>query len=187
MVARWTPPIQCGEGRMTEPTVEDVLRAARAIVARVKYCMAVTPAADGGANARVVGPFPPGEDWSVAFVTSAASRKAAEIGRAGRLTLAYQHDATGAYVALVGRARLDADPEAKARLWTAGLDEWFPAGPRHPDAVVVRFAAERIEVWSLAEGKSLHAYTTSSSTAEVCVFILQVYLCRITSVCRIYD
>jgi general stress protein 26 len=137
---------------MAEPTVEDVLRAARAIVGRVRYCMAVTPAADGGTNARVVGTFPPGEDWSVAFVTSARSRKAAEIGRTGLLTLAYQHDATGAYVALVGRARLDADPASKARLWIPSLDEWFPAGRDDPDAVVVRFAAERIEVWSLADG-----------------------------------
>jgi len=136
---------------MTEQTVEGVLRAAREIVGRVRYCMAVTPAADGGANARVVGAFPPGEDWSVAFVTSAGSRKAAEIESAGRLTLAYQHDATGAYVALVGRGWLDADPASKARLWIPGLDEWFPAGRDDPDAVVVRFAAERIEVWSLAD------------------------------------
>ena len=136
---------------MTEQTVEGVLRAAREIVGRVRYCMAVTPAADGGANARVVGAFPPGEDWSVAFVTSAASRKAAEIERAGRLTIAYQHDADGAYVALAGRAWLDADREAKARLWIPGLDEWFPAGRDDPDAVVVRLAAERIEVWSLAD------------------------------------
>jgi general stress protein 26 len=136
---------------MTEPDVEGVLRTAREVVAKVRYCMAVTPAADGGANARVVGPFPPDEEWSVAFVTSAGSRKADEIRRTGRLTLAYQHDPDGAYVALVGRARLAADAGSKARVWTAGLDEWFPAGREDPDAVVVRFAAERIEVWSLAD------------------------------------
>lgn len=135
---------------MTAPTVEGVLRTAREIVAKVRYCMAVTPAADGGVNARVVGAFPPDEEWSVAFVTSAASRKADEIRQAGRLTLAYQHDPDGAYVALVGRARLAGDSQSKAEVWTAGLDEWFPAGRDDPDAVVVRFAAERIEVWSLA-------------------------------------
>jgi general stress protein 26 len=137
---------------MTAPTVDDVLRTAREIVAKVRYCMAVTPAEDGGANARVVGPFPPDEEWSVAFVTSAGSRKADEIRRSGRLTLAYQHDPDGAYVALVGRARIAADAESKARLWVPGLDEWFPAGRGDPDAVVVRFAAERIEVWSQAGG-----------------------------------
>jgi general stress protein 26 len=88
----------------------------------------------------------------VAFVTSAGSRKAAEIRRAGRLTLAYQHDRDGAYVALVGRARLDADPASRARVWTAGLDEWFSGGREDPDAVVVRFEAERIELWSQAGG-----------------------------------
>ena len=51
-----------------------------------------------------------------------------------------------------GRARLDPDPAAKAALWTPGLDEWIPAGPDDPDAVVVRLAPERMEVWSLADG-----------------------------------
>lgn len=137
---------------MTTPSVDTLLRTARDIVAQVPYCMAVTPGDDGGANARVVGPFPPDGDWSVAFVTSAGSRKAAEIRRSGRLTLAYQHDRRGAYVALMGRARLDGDREAKARLWVPDLDEWFPAGRDDPDAVVVRLSTERIELWSQADG-----------------------------------
>ncbi|GAA0566503.1 hypothetical protein GCM10009416_00540 [Craurococcus roseus] len=137
---------------MTASDADTLLHAARTIVGRVRYCMAVTAAADGGANARVVQPYPPGEDWSVAFVTSAGSRKAEEIRRSGRLTLAYQHDPDGAYVSLVGRARLDADPASKARLWVPDLDEWFPGGRDDPDAVVVRFEAERIELWSYAGG-----------------------------------
>jgi general stress protein 26 len=137
---------------MTEPVVDGLLQAARRIVTRVRYCMVVTPAADGGANARVVQPFPPDEDWSVSFVTSARSRKADEIHRTGRLTLAYQHDPEGAYVSLVGHARLTADPATKARIWSPGLDEWFPAGPDDPDVVVVRLATERIELWSYAAG-----------------------------------
>lgn len=137
---------------MTAATVEELLRAARAIVGQVRYCAVATPAADGGASARVVQPFPPGEDWSVAFVTSARSRKADEIFRSGRMTLLYQHDRRGAYVALSGRAWLDADAGAKARVWDAGFDEWFPARPGDPDAVLARLAAERIEVWSLVDG-----------------------------------
>lgn len=137
---------------MTAPSVDALLGAAREIVARVRYCMAVTPAADGGANARVVQPFPPAGDWSVAFVTSARSRKAEEIRRSGRLTLAYQHDPDGACAALVGRARLATDAAAKARFWTPGFDEWFPGGQDDPDVAVVRLAVERIEVWSHAHG-----------------------------------
>lgn len=134
-----------------QPDIEGVLRAARRIVGEVRYCMAVTPAADGGANARVVQPFAPAEDWSVAFVTSAGSRKADEIRRSGRLTLAYQHDADGAYVALAGRARLADDPGTKARFWIAELLEYFPAGRGDPDAVVALLEVERIEMWSEAD------------------------------------
>jgi general stress protein 26 len=83
-------------------------------------------------------------------VTSAGSRKVAEIWRTGRLTLAYQHDPDGAYVALVGGARVETDPAAKARAWSPGLDRWFPAGQADPDAVVVLLEAERLEMWSLA-------------------------------------
>ena len=136
----------------TQPPLDELLRAARETVAKVRYCVAATPAADGGVNARVVGAFPPAEDWSVMFVTSASSRKTDEIRRTGRLTLVYQLDPEGAYVALAGQARVDGDTALKARVWTRGLDEWFPAGPDNPDAVVVSLATERIELWSLARG-----------------------------------
>ena len=58
------PPVP-PEGNATPPphAAAELLRVARETVAKVRYCVAATPAADGGVNARVVGAFPPGEDW----------------------------------------------------------------------------------------------------------------------------
>jgi len=131
-------------------TSGELLGIAHEIVGKVQLCIVVSVAESGEANARVVQPFPLGDDWSVAFVTSRSSRKAKEIARNGQLTLAYQHDEDGAYVSLVGRARIDADADAKQAYWRDSLNRWFPTGRDDPDAVVVRFETERVELWSLA-------------------------------------
>jgi len=135
---------------MTRP--EELLVVARETIGKVQFCFATTVGATGEANVRIIEPLSLEEDWSVAFVTSRSSRKAAEIEANGRLTLAYQHNPDGAYVALVGQARIDADPDAKRLCWKDDLDEWFPAGRDDSDAVVVRFTTERIELWSHARG-----------------------------------
>src|SRR5204863_6046772 len=92
-----------------ERQVERLLAAARETIAAVPFCWVVTPDGDGGANARVVKAQPTrdGEDfWTRWFLTPRVGRKAAEIVRAGRVTLAYQRDGGHAYVALAGRAEL---------------------------------------------------------------------------------
>jgi general stress protein 26 len=92
-----------------ERQVERLLAAARETIATVPFCWVMTVAEDGGANARVVQapPTRDGEDfWTRWFLTPRIGRKAAEIGRMGRVTLAYQHASGNAYVALSGRAEL---------------------------------------------------------------------------------
>ena len=87
--------------------VDRLLTAAKDTMARVADCWAATPSEDGGVNVRVVGPIPgvPGEeDWTIWFVTRRSSRKAADIQRAGLLTLGYQYHPDRAYVALIGGA-----------------------------------------------------------------------------------
>src|SRR3981189_2876120 len=71
-----------------------LLTAAADTMAKVADCGAAAPSENGGVNVRVVGPIPgvPGEeDWTIWFVTRRSSRKAADIQRAGLLTLGYQH------------------------------------------------------------------------------------------------
>lgn len=130
---------------------DELLRVAREIIAKVPACMAITVDRNGDANARVVNPWPLSDEWTVQFQTNRLSRKSAEIEQSGRLTLAYQYDAGGAYVSLIGRAAIREDVAAKIAAWNSGNDKWYPGGPTDPNVVYVDFAAERIELWSVPE------------------------------------
>src|ERR1700728_5359123 len=86
-----------------EDVTERLLASARATISDVPCCWVITPAGNGDAHARVVKAQRngAGEDfWLRWFLTPRVGRKSSEIHRAGRVTLAYQHDAGTAYVAL---------------------------------------------------------------------------------------
>lgn len=90
--------------------IERLLAAAQVTIAEVRYCWVVTSAEDGiGAHARAVldqkGDSEP-DVWTRWFLARRGSRKVAEIRRAGRVTLAFQHNSGNAFVALSGRADL---------------------------------------------------------------------------------
>jgi general stress protein 26 len=95
--------------------VKRLLAATSDAISKVPYCWVVTAAGDGGANARAVKAFPneEGDDvWTRWFLTNRGGRKATEISRAGRVTLAYQHPSGNAYVALAGPAEVIDEPQA---------------------------------------------------------------------------
>jgi general stress protein 26 len=128
--------------------VEELLRIAHEVIERTPNCMAITVGADGDANARVVQTSKLSKDWSLHFMTDRRSRKAVEIERTGRLTLAYQDDPGGAYVTLIGSAAIVDDVASKEAIWRPASLRWHPGGPTDPNVVLVDFVAERIELWS---------------------------------------
>ncbi len=132
--------------------IESLLRLARSIVDEVTFCVAVTQAEEGGANARVVQPMRVQDDWTVNIITNRRCRKVREIERTGRLTLLYQHDQRRAYVCLAGRAQIVDDVELKRSTWTPAHDRWNTGGPEDPATVFMRLSTERIELWSAADG-----------------------------------
>ncbi len=118
-----------------------LLAAARSVMASLTYCWAATPSEDGGVNVRVVGPIPGvsgEEDWTIWFATHGGSRKAADIRRAGRLTLGYQHHPDGA-------ALVEDRSEIRGR-WLERWRPYFPGGPDDPDTIFVRLNGDRIEL-----------------------------------------
>jgi len=131
-----------------ERQVERLLAAARNTIAEVPFCWVVTQAADGGANARVVKTQPGTRDddfWTRWFLTPRIGRKAAEIGKAGRVTLAYQHDSGTAYVAVAGRAELIDDRAAvESRFRGSAYDD--PAGVVAASLIAVRVTADHLEL-----------------------------------------
>src|SRR5581483_7438681 len=97
--------------------IERLLVAARQTIEEVRYAWLATAAENGGAHSRAVRVFPGGpndDEWTRRFLCRRNSRKVAEMRRAPRVTLAFQHDSGDAYVALVGRALL-LDDQAEMR------------------------------------------------------------------------
>jgi Pyridoxamine 5'-phosphate oxidase len=143
------PDAAMSSGEPGDRHVGRLLAAARDAIAEVPICWVVTPTEDGlGANARAVRDCTGragggGDAWTRWFLALPGSRKAAEIRRAGRATLAYQHGSGDAYVTLVGRAELVDDRSVVA----AGLrlvDD--PDGSAAARLVAVRVMVDRVEV-----------------------------------------
>jgi general stress protein 26 len=125
---------------------------ARGIIDKVAMPLAITVGPEGEANARVVQTSKLSDDWTVRFMTDHRSRKTQEIGRSGRMTLAYQAYADNSYVTLVGHAKIVDDVEVKKAIWTPASYKWHPGGPTDPNVVLIDFVADRIELWSSAHG-----------------------------------
>jgi len=128
--------------------IERLLAAVRQTMAKVAICWAATPAANGDVSVRVVEPIgvAPDEEWTIFFATSARSRKAKEIKRAGRLMLGYQHHPDRSYVALYGRAALTVERSVIRAHWREPWRVYFPGGPDDANLVIVRLIVDRIEL-----------------------------------------
>jgi general stress protein 26 len=128
--------------------VDELLRIARETVCKVTFAVSITNGADGAPGARIVQPSRPSEAWTLRFMTDRRSRKVAETERCGRMTMLYQFDQDGAYVTLVGNARINDSVETKRAIWNPASLKWHPGGPDDPNVVLVEFVTERIELWS---------------------------------------
>ena len=128
--------------------VERLLGLARKLISELKFCVAVTQAAEGDTNARIVQPLALRDDWSVDVMTNRRCRKVREVENSRRMTLLYQHDPDRSYVCLIGRADVVEDIDLKRSIWTPAHYRWNPGGPEDPATVFIRLVTERIELWS---------------------------------------
>jgi general stress protein 26 len=141
-------------------SLEQLLAAAAATMAKARYCWAMTIAEDGSVNARPMGPQKPGpqkpgpqkspsseDPFGILFLTRRGSRKAQEIGRTGRLSVLYQQDGDDGYVTLIGRGLIIADRALLRARWQPAWNLFFPAGPDEETSIFVQLEAERIELW----------------------------------------
>jgi general stress protein 26 len=136
--------------KLASASLEQLLTAAAATMAKARYCWALTIAEDGSVNARPMGPQkPPSREdpFAILFLTRSSSRKAQEIGRTGRLSVLYQHDADDSYVTLIGRGVIVADRALLRARWQPAWNHFFPAGADDETSIFVQLEAERIELW----------------------------------------
>jgi general stress protein 26 len=131
-------------------SVERLLEAAAATMKKARYCWAMTVAEDGCLNARPMGwqKWPASEDpFDILFLTRLGSRKMLELGRTGRLSVVYQHDADDSYLTLIGRTAAVTDRAVLRAHWQPAWNRFFPAGADDESACFVQFESDRIELW----------------------------------------
>jgi general stress protein 26 len=140
---------QTEDGR-DDGEVSRLLAGAAKTIAGVRYCWLVTEAETGGANARPMGrvlPDPDKNDWTIHFVTDGRSRKAADIRRAGKVGLIFQHHHDDAFVELSGGATLIEAASEVRQLWKDAYNAYFPNEADRANATFVQVNVKRMELW----------------------------------------
>jgi general stress protein 26 len=117
------------EPEYRQPTREEKLTAARNLMAKDFNAALVTVDSEGQPRARTVEPFSPEDDWTIWVATNPLTRKVTEIVDNSKVTLYYDDDAAGTYLAVMGTATIHDDPESKARLKHRLLDVFWPNYP----------------------------------------------------------
>jgi general stress protein 26 len=129
---------------------DELLDAARRIIASARFAMLVTVDAEGQPQARMMDPFAPDSQMVIWIGTNPRSRKVAEVEKEARVALSYFDAASLAYVTITGRAHLVDDPEEKAQRFKP---EWAGIYPnRAQDYVLLKVTPERLELISEREG-----------------------------------
>ena len=126
-----------------------LLAVARDIAAAVEHCFLTTNTPSGWPRTRLMQPFPLEDDFTIWFGASPRSRKAAEIARDHRATVAFGDAHRGAYVALSGAAAVDHELDQRLKYWRPEFSRFWPSGPDGADYVLIRFKPSRIELMDL--------------------------------------
>jgi len=135
------------------PDRPQVIKAARDVMQKARFCTLVTVGEDGHPQARVVDPFLPEDDMTVWLATNPVTRKVAQIRKDPRVTLLYFDAGGHAYVTVLGRAELVRDP-AESKHWK---EEWAPLykdKSRGDDYLLIRVRPTRLEIVSDSHGLS---------------------------------
>ncbi len=137
----------------TNPNTVDVsplLAGAAKTMRSARYCWLATATEAGAPHARPMGRVinDPGEDqWKIRFLTDGRSHKAADMRRAGKVTILFQHDPDLAFVSLFGKAALHENASETRSRWKAAYDVYFPGEADRANAIFVEVEVERMELW----------------------------------------
>lgn len=115
--------------------------------------MLVTHAGDGRLHARPMAVAELRPDADAYFVTSIDSPKVAEIDADAEVLLTFQ--SAKQYAAVYGRVTVVQDRALIERLWKEAWKVWFPRGKTDPNIALLRFDAERGELWDNAGTRGL--------------------------------
>jgi len=143
---------QQAQGVSAPPDRVTVIKAAKEVMTKARYCALITIGDDGQPQARVVDPFFPEDDMTVWLATSPATRKVAQIVKDPRVTLFYFDTGTQGYVTVLGKAELIRDPAEKAKQWKEEWASFYKDKNRGDDYMLIRVKPRRLEIVSYAHG-----------------------------------
>ncbi len=136
--------------------LEMILAAVHSTIMAEPYCFLITLDESGQPQARMVGAARVEPNFQIRIITSPKTRKAREIQRERRATMAFSDNRGEGYVTLIGQARLDNDVERererererkrKKALWKTQYEAFYPEGPEGKDSVLVEFTPHQIEI-----------------------------------------
>ena len=108
--------------------------------------MLVTRGSDGHMHARPMAVAEMRADADAYFVTSIDSPKVAEVYADADVLLTFQ--SVHQYAAIYGRVNVVRERALIDRLWKDAWKIWFPRGPSDPAIALLRFDADRGELWN---------------------------------------
>lgn len=116
------------------------------------YYWLATASEDGPANVRPMGRLlervgDGADEWLIAFFTDGRSHKAADMRRDSRVTVILQHDASAAFVAFSGRAKLVESKHEVDKRWRDEYNAFLPSPGDRAHVVFVDVDVERMELW----------------------------------------
>jgi general stress protein 26 len=123
------------------------------------YCFLITLDGSGQPQARLMRWAEQEPNLTLWLVTNPATRKAQELRADSRATVACYDPQGEGYVTLAGRARLVSAPLEKRRHWQENWEDFFPAGPDDPAALLIEFTPERVEVMSFYRNLATTPFT----------------------------
>jgi PPOX class probable F420-dependent enzyme len=129
-----------------------ILKAARELMVKARFCALVTIGGDGHPQARAVDAFAPEDDMTVWIATNPVTRKVAEVRKDPRVTLYYYEPGGPGYVTLLGRAVVVSDPAEKAKRWKEDWAAFYKDKSRGEDYVLIRVTPLRLEIVSYGDG-----------------------------------
>lgn len=122
-------------------------KTAREIMLNARYCSLITVNDSGQADARIMDPFPPEENFVVWLGTNPRTRKVKHISGNPRVTLFYFDREGLGYVSLAGKAELIDAPKEKAKRWKEGWEAFYP--DREKDYLLIKVIPKRLEIVSV--------------------------------------
>ena len=134
---------------MTELTAQRVLADARTIIRSAALGWLMTTGDDGRVAARVMQPFPVGDDLVLWYGTSPTSRKVSDIARLPVATAGFQSSDAAGYASVSGPVSVVTDVGSRRHRWRPEWSAYFPGGPDE-GYVLLRLDPDRIEVLDFA-------------------------------------